>query len=213
GWMKTDYEQSGMTYDRPGLRIERLTESIDVVEGLFADGPFDYDGQHYKISGYDGLPKPVQKRPPLLLGGGGKRMLTLAAQRADIVGVTANLRSGEVGPDAIADSMGAAYDQKLEWVKAAAGDRFDDIEISSLTMAFMVTDDQAGSLAMVGEMFGQEPDIVAQSPAVLVGSIDEICETLQARRERWGFSYPVFQAETLADLDNMAQVVAKLAGT
>ena len=88
GWMNTDYEQSGIPKDPAGVRIERLEEALDILDGLFADGPFDYQGQHYTITGLDGLPKPLQKpRPPLIIGGGGKRVLSLAARRADIVGI------------------------------------------------------------------------------------------------------------------------------
>jgi probable F420-dependent oxidoreductase len=210
GWMRTDYERAGLSYDRPGTRIERLIEAIDVIEGLFGAGPFSYDGAHYRLDGLDGLPKPIQARPPLLIGGGGKRMLTFAARRADIVGVTANLRSGEVSKDAIDDSLGAAYDEKLTWVRAAAGDRFDDLELSSLAMVTSVTDDRAGMLDAIGEMFESTPDRVAESPAVLVGTTDEIAESLEERRDRWGFNYPVVQQDALEDF---APVVAKLHDT
>ena len=210
GWMQTDYDESGMTYDRPGVRIERMVESLDVIEGLFGAEPFSYDGEHYNISEMNGLPKPVQSRPPLLIGGGGKRMLGVAARRADIVGITANLRAGVVGPDAAADSMSDAYDQKVAWVKDAAGDRFDDIELSSLTMAFVATDDRAGSLEFVASMFDSTPELAGESPAVLVGSVGEMVEQLQTRRERWGFSYPVLQGD---DIDEMAAIIAELAGS
>ncbi len=210
GWMRTDYEAAGMPYERPGLRIERLEESIAVVRGLLGDGPFSFDGAHYSVTDMDGLPKPVQSPLPLLIGGGGKRMLGVAARNADIVGVTANLRSGEIGEDAIADSMPEAYDRKLEWVRDAAGDRFDDLDLSSLTMVSMVTDDREGALEGIAAMFGTTPDAVADSPATLVGSVDEIVESLQSRRERWGFNYPVLQGD---DLDALAAVAGRLNGT
>src|SRR5690606_30284150 len=77
GWMRTDYEQAGLPYDAAGTRIERLAEAIAVVKGALGPAPFDFTGAHYRITGYDGLPKPVQARPPLLLGGGARRMLSL----------------------------------------------------------------------------------------------------------------------------------------
>src|SRR5215203_1333818 len=106
GWMITDYEQLGMQYDSAGTRIERLAEAIDVIKGSFGEGAFTYDGKHYRIKGYDGLPKPVQQpRPPLLVGGGGPKVLRLAGREADIVGINPNLREGAVGPDAVKSSL------------------------------------------------------------------------------------------------------------
>ncbi len=211
GWMRTDYDGAGMIYDRPGIRIDRLTESLDVIRGLWAEGPLTFEGRHYRIDGLDGLPKPVQDLPKILIGGGGKRMLTLAAQHADIVGVTANLAGGAVDEDAIADSAPARYDQKIAWIREAAGDRFDDLELSSLSLSLSITDDRATMLAGVAQMFGMSEADVAETPAILVGSVDEICETLEARRDRWGFSYPVFQPDQ--DLDATGAIVARLAGT
>ena len=102
GWMISDYEQLGLAYDRPGVRIDRFVEGLAVLRGAMADGPFDFAGEHYRVTGYDGLPKPVQRpTPPILIGGGGRRMLTIAAQQADIVGVHGTLRAGVIGPDAV----------------------------------------------------------------------------------------------------------------
>src|SRR5690349_14783590 len=95
GWMTADYEKAGIPLDAPGVRISRLEESITILKGLFADGPFSFDGAHYHISELDGEPKPVQRPyPPFIIGGGGPRILAVAAREAAIVGVNALLRSG-----------------------------------------------------------------------------------------------------------------------
>lgn len=210
GWMRTDYEKAGLAYDRPGIRIDRLGESLTAIRGLFAEGEYTFDGEHYNITGLDGLPKPVNAMPPLIIGGGGRRMLTFAAQEADIVGITANLKAGEVGEDAIADSMGDRYDQKVAWVREAAGDRMADIELSCLTMALSVTDDTATMTEGIAALFGVTVEMIQDTPAVLIGSVDEVCETLQARRARWGFSYPVLQPGD--DWDAMVEIVRRLSG-
>ena len=76
GWMTADYDALGLPYDSPGVRIERLAEALAVVKGAWGDGPFDFEGEHYTITGYDALPKPVQQpRPPILVGGGGRKVL------------------------------------------------------------------------------------------------------------------------------------------
>jgi probable F420-dependent oxidoreductase len=214
GWMRTDYEQSGMTYDRPGIRIERMVESLEVIKKCWTGEAFDYDGEHYSIDGYEGYPKPFTPAgPKIIIGGGGPRMLRVAARHADIVGMTANLRAGEVGVDAFADSMSAAYDVKVAGVREAAGDRFDDLEFNSLTMSTSITDDSAGTLALFAELFSNTVDEVSQSPALLVGSPAQISETLQQRRERWGFNYVVVQQDGGQGMERFNEVIATLAGT
>ncbi|MFV2038797.1 MAG: TIGR03621 family F420-dependent LLM class oxidoreductase [Acidimicrobiales bacterium] len=211
GWMRTDYDQAGMSYDRPGQRIERMLESLAVIRGMFATGPFDFAGEHYTITAMEGWPKPVQASPPLLIGGGARRMLGVAAREADIVGVTANLSAGEVGADAIADITAERFDEKLTWVREAAGDRFDHIELNVLVMSTQVTDDRAAAIEGTAALFGMPPEAVAETPILLIGSTAEIVDTLLERRERWGFSYVIVQDHD--SIDALAPVVAELTGT
>src|SRR3954454_18343105 len=92
GWMTTDYEQSGIPKDRDGVRIAKMVEALDIYRGLWAPGPFSFKGEHYTIDGLDGPPKPVQQpHPPILIGGGGPKVLRIAAQHADIVGINPKL--------------------------------------------------------------------------------------------------------------------------
>jgi probable F420-dependent oxidoreductase len=211
GWMKSDYDQSGIQHDSAGVRISRMEEGITVLKGLFAEGPFSFEGAFYRITGLDGMPKPVQQpHPPFLIGGGGKRVLTIAGREADIVGVNPASVSGVV--DAAAAKSGGAEetDQKLEWVKAAAGDRYPELEINMLIFAAILTDDAAGTIAQMAPLFGLEPEGLEQYPHAWIGSIESICDDLQARRDRWDVSYLVVQGDAM---ETMAPVVAKLAGT
>jgi len=212
GWMTADYEKAGIPLDRPGIRIARLAESIGVLKGLFADGPFTFSGEHYRITDLDGMPKPVQRPcPPFLIGGGGKKILTLAAREAQIVGINANLRSG-VGesPETAQSLVPAATDQKLAWLREAAGPRFDDLEIQTLLGFVHVTDDAGGIAKAIAGSFGVSEDDALLAPATLVGSRDGIAELLERRRERWQMSYIVVPVEST---DTLAPVVARLAGT
>jgi len=214
GWMRTDYDQTGMTYDRPGLRIERMVESLQITKRCWQEGSFDFAGEHYQIDGYDGLPLPYTPGgPPVIIGGGGPRMLGVAAEHADIVAITANLRAGEVGADAISDSMPEAYDAKLARVGEVLGDRLDDTEINSLAMNTTITDDRDGALEFFAGMFGAPKEHVAQTPALIVGSVDEIVETLQERRDRWGFNYVVVQQNGGQGLERFNEVISTLAGS
>ncbi len=214
GWMRTDYEQAGLSYARPGVRIDRMVESLEIIKKCWAGGPFDYEGEHYRITGYDGYPAPHRPGgPPVIIGGGGPRMLGVAATHADIVGLTANLRAGEVGLDAIADSMPEAYDAKIGRVRDVAGERLEAIELSSLTLNVTITDDQEGTHAAFAEMFDTTPERVAQSPALLAGSPSQIAESLRVRRDRWGFNYVVVQQDGSQGLEAFSEVIAELAGS
>ena len=124
GWMSSDYDQAGMAYDAPGERIARLKEGLAVIKGLFADEPVAFDGKHYRVH-MNGLPKPIQRpHPPILIGGGGKRVLSYAAREADIVGVNFTLTEGVVNRAVMTTGSAAATAEKMAWIREAAGPRF-----------------------------------------------------------------------------------------
>jgi probable F420-dependent oxidoreductase len=212
GWMTVDYEKAGMQLDSPGVRIARLAESIAVLKGLLADGPFSFSGEHYTITELDGQPKPVQRpHPPFLIGGGGPKILALAAREAQIVGINAFLKSGEgTSPEAAQSLIPAATDQKLTWLKDAAGDRFDELELQSLIGFVHVTEDATSITEAIAKSFGVSPDDAVLAPATLVGSLEQMIEILERRRERWNMSYVVIPDDAV---DALAPVVARLAGT
>jgi alkanesulfonate monooxygenase SsuD/methylene tetrahydromethanopterin reductase-like flavin-dependent oxidoreductase (luciferase family) len=211
--MKSDYDQSGIPMDAPGVRVSRMEEGIAVIKGCFAPGPFSFSGEHYAIDGYDGLPKPAQSPPPFLIGGGAKRVLSIAAREAQIVGINPSIHSGEADAAAARNGAASETDQKLQWVKDAAGDGYADLEINILQFATIVTDDRKGTAEMMAPLFGLPPDELETYPHACIGTIDEIAESLQARRERWDSSYIVFQGFDGATMEAMAPLVAKLRGT
>jgi probable F420-dependent oxidoreductase len=211
GWMRTDYDQSGIAYDEPKVRIDRMIEAVSVIRGCMAPGPFSFSGTHYRITDYDGLPKPVQQpHPPLLIGGGGPRMLRYAAREADIVGINPTLTAGAVGPEAIANMTAEAVDEKVAIVREAGAHRIDAIEFNVRAFLVNVTDDRAGAVEMLTGAMGMSADMVHNSPFALIGPPSQLVEDLLARRERWGFSYVIVGGE---DVDKFAPVVAALAGT
>ncbi len=210
GWMTSDYDQSGIPMEAAKVRVDRMEEAVAVLKGCFAPGPFSYQGEHYTITGYEGHPTPVQTpHPPLLIGGGMKRVLSFAAREAQIIGVNPTIPNGQVDADAARTGTAAETDRKLGWIRAAAGDRFDEIELNALHFATVVTDDRQGMIDMMAPLFGIPPEEVADYPHALIGTVDEICADLEARRERWGFSYVVVQADAA---EAFAPVVARLAG-
>ena len=211
GWMISDYEQSGIPYDEPAVRVDRFEEGLAVIKGLLGPDPVTFEGTHYRITAMDGLPKPIQQPgPPILIGGGLKRMLTLAGRHADIVGINPTIPNGAVDADAARSGLAAVTDQKLEWVKAGAGDRYGDLEINLLNYACIVTDDREQVAQDFAPLFGIAPEDLLEFPHALVGSVEQICESIEANRERFDASYIVVQRDAM---EAMAPVVARLTGT
>ncbi|HZN14455.1 MAG TPA: TIGR03621 family F420-dependent LLM class oxidoreductase [Acidimicrobiales bacterium] len=210
GWMRTDYEQSGIPYDAPGVRIDRLTEALAIMKAMWSEGSATFEGKHYTVKDAQGAPRPyTSPHPPIVIGGGGKRVLSLAAREANIVGVTANARSGEMGADAAQTAKAEFFKQRLQWIKDAAGDRFDDIEIQSLTFIMQVTEDRESVFENIAPLFGFTLEEAREVPLALVGTLDQICEILEQRREEYGTSYITVQDAALHDF---APVVERLAG-
>jgi probable F420-dependent oxidoreductase len=212
GWMLTDYEAAGLRYDHPALRVDRFEEAVRVVQGLLrTDGPFSFHGEHYEVLGHTLTPRPVQRPgPPLIIGGGGRRVLTFAAQHADIVSINVNLHAGTGGVETAADATPERTRTKVAWVKEAAGDRFDDLELNSLIGFVMITDDAAGLAAQMAPAFGIDPADALHVPLALIGTLDEMTEELEWRRAEYGISYWSIESDSW---ETLGPVVSKLAGT
>jgi probable F420-dependent oxidoreductase len=211
GWMTSDYEQSGIEADTAGTRISRMAESLAVLKALWSTGEATYQGEHYHVSGAIGAPTPVQRpHPPIIIGGGGQRVLGIAAREADIVGVNPSLAAGYIGPEVLETTSAEYYHRRMAWVTQAAGARFDQLELQCLTFLVQVVPDRDEAISRLATMMSVTPEQVSGSPIALIGTTDQIVETLLRRREEFGFSYIVVHE---AELDAMAPVVARLAGT
>lgn len=211
GWMTTDYERSGIELDPAAVRIDRLAEAVTVLKGLFAGEPFSFEGEHYRLSELVGTPRPVQRpHPPLIIGGGGPRLLGLAAREADIVGINPNLRSGQVDQATARDGIAATTDGKVARVREAAGERYDDLELNFLVFACVLTEDRPGTLEAFASAFGLSPDELADFPHAWIGTEDEICEQIDQARRRWDTSYFVVQGPEA--MRAAAPIVARLGG-
>jgi probable F420-dependent oxidoreductase len=216
GWLLSDYQAASIPYAAPGVRVARLDESIQILKGLFAPPPFNFTGRHYGITMLDGLPKPVQRPHPLLLvGGGRKRVLSIAGRHADIAGINPSLEAGGVTPAVVLDMTARRVAQKLAWVREAAvacGRPVEDIEIQMSLLVCRVTgsagkaEEAVSSLASSASI---DPAALQQSPAVLSGSLEQCVEKLQEIRERFGISY----VNLGGNMEAAASIVRRLAGT
>lgn len=213
GWMHADYERAGLTFDPAGVRVERLAEALDVLEGLWSGEPFTFSGTHYQLRGLAGRPRPVQRpHPPVLVGGSGTRVLTLAGARADIVGLNVNLRAGHLGPEMASSATRTATEHKLEVVRAAAAGRAvaPELQVYVHVVAVGKHGDATGAgLAGAAAALGLDEAEAARSPHALVGTVDDVVDGLEERRAALGISYVSVSA---AAIDAMAPVVARLVG-
>ncbi len=211
GWLATDYEQTGIPFDPPGTRIERMAEALQIIKAFFAGGSVSFTGKHYKIAGVEAMPSAVQKpHPPIILGGGGRRMLRLAAREADIVSINYKLSEGRINRKLISTGQADATDEKLGWIKEAAADRLSEIELSVSIFVANVTDDRDALAAAMASGSGSEPSAVLETPHFLIGTVEQMIEDLQARRERYGISYVIVPGEVAQSL---APIVTRLTGT
>ncbi|HEY5010393.1 MAG TPA: TIGR03621 family F420-dependent LLM class oxidoreductase [Acidimicrobiales bacterium] len=208
GWLHSDYDEAGIDYREARVRVDRLAESLTILKSLWVDGEANFEGEHYTVLGAHCDPRP-SAAPRLIVGGGSKRILSLAAERADTVGINTSLASGEKGGDVASQATFDHYDKCVGWIREAAGDRFASLELQIAAVAAMVVETRRAALRSA-TMLGFPGEEALDLPVLLIGTVDELCERLMERRERWGFSNVVVPDHALRAF---APVVARLAGT
>lgn len=211
GHMQSEYEQAGLGFDNGGTRVDRLAEAVAVIKGLLSDEHPTFAGRHYRITGHTIHPLPVQRpRPPIAVSGNGRRLLTLAAREADIVGLSGiTFRRGGTAPD-LSGWKVSGVDDRIQLVREVSGERYAGVELNVLVQRVLVVDDRRRAAEELARRWNQlSPDQILDSPYVLIGTENQMIEDLQARRERWGMSYfSIFEPYMSA----FAPVVARLAG-
>lgn len=211
GWLEADHSTIGQDFLPAGARIDRLDEAIDVLRACWAGPVANYEGRYFSLRDAPNDPLPAQAGgPPVLVGGGGKRVLSLAARKADIVSLVPNMSAGRVGRESAANATGAATSEKLAWVRDAAGDRMARIELHTNLTNVFVTDDRHPTMEKVARGYGlSNPQDALDIPHVLIGTVSQCVDQLLQRRESTGIShYTVFEA----NLDAFAPVLAEIKG-
>jgi probable F420-dependent oxidoreductase len=211
GWHRPEYEQIGLPFDRAGVRINRLQEALRIIKQFFTKESVTFAGSHYSVTDLKAFPKPVQRPyPPILMGGGGKRLLTLAGQEADIIGL--HLKVNDDGTVDASERTEAALAQKVEWVRQAAGERFAAVELNLLIGRVILSEDQqqaAEQYIRQSEQAGVTVEQILANPYMLIGNIEQLTERIQGLREQFGISYLVLDADYM---ETLAPVVARLTG-
>ncbi len=208
GGIAEDYIQVGISFDRPGVRVSRFAEALSLIKRFFTEETVTFSGQYYQVTELQGHPNPQQRpHPPLYIGGGSKRMLSLAAREADCVGITA--RSTPKGVD-WASATHEANLEKMAWIREAAGERFEQLEIGTPIFVVIPTEDRQGTAQHLASRLGLTPEQCLSCTHILIGTIDQMVEDLLRRREDYGMSS---LAVIEAGIEAFAPVLARLSGT
>ena len=210
GWVAAEYEAMGITLDRPGIRIERLEAVADLVRRFLAGESLDIRSEYVTAFDFDANPvSPQPGGPKLMIGGGAPRILGMAGRIADIISINLNNKAGTLKGPGVVNATAEATLEKVGWIRDGAGDRFDDIELEIPAYFTKVTDKAEETIQSMASMFGMDPEVFRHHPHALIGSVDHIAETVQARREQYGISY-ISVGGKAADF---APVVERLSGT
>jgi probable F420-dependent oxidoreductase len=207
GWKREDYEMTGLQFDSPSVRVDRAIESVQIIKRLFTEKTVSFAGTHYTVTELVAWPHPVQRpHPPILIGAGSKKLLSTGGREADIVGLVPRARGGTLD---FGDASHTATERKIAWVREAAGERFDAIEINTLVFGCVVTDRREEAAAQLAAGWGMAPEDVLNSVHFLVGTVPQMVEEVQQWRETFGISYITVFPNLM---DVFAPVVAQLAG-
>lgn len=208
GWHRPEYEQIGLDFANAGTRISRLEEALHIIRQFFTEEMVTFSGNHYTVTNLKAFPRPLQRpHPPFFLGGGGKKVLSLAGREADIIGL--HLRVNDDGTVGASERTGEALAQKVEWVRQAAGERFPAIEFNMLVGGVIVTNDRQRAAEEHARVVGRPVEQILANPYLLIGSVEQIIEQIQRQREQFGISYLVIGDE---HIEAFEPVVAHLAG-
>ena len=209
GWVRSEYEAMGIPMLSPGKRINKMVETLDLIRQHYSGEQIELQGEHLQISGFSGVPS-THSVPPVMIGGGAKRVLGIAGREADIVSINFNNSAGKIGPEGVGSGTSAGTLQKIQWIKDGAGERFKDIEIE-IAAYFTVVTDHADDVANdFAKLFGLTAEEILNHPHCLIGPVEQIIESLQKRREEFGINYVTFSGPVV---DEVAPIVEALSGS
>jgi probable F420-dependent oxidoreductase len=210
GWSEVEYTAMGLDFEQPGRRIAKLAEVVSFIKAHWQGDELDWSGDFVQVHGYAGRPRPLQRpHPPIMIGGGGQRVLSLAGREADIVSISS---VPFVARDADGLDPQAVAGRRISFVRDAAGERFGALDVESSPYFTQITDDPETALAGLAEVAkstGIAIELLRDHPNVLVGSVESVVETLHSRREKLGINYVTVQQ---SQIESFAPVVALLHG-
>jgi probable F420-dependent oxidoreductase len=207
GWSQDEYSALGIAFDRPGRRIAKLKEVVTLIKAHASGEIFTCTGEFVNVGGYAGRPVPVQRpHPPIMIGGGGQRVLSFAAREADIVSISSVpfVARNDDGLDPAAEAA-----RRIGYVRSAAGERLARLDVESSPFFTKITDDTDSAFDKLSASMGISTDVLREHPNVLIGSAEAIAETLELRRQAFGVNYVTVQQ---SQIESFAPIAARLAG-
>lgn len=208
GWHSGDYRAVGLPFDPAGTRVARLSEALDVIGSFFTDPTVDFAGEFYRVENMEALPRCVQlPGPPILMGAGGPVMLDLAGRKADVVGIHATMQHDDVGR-AVDDLRAESITGKINRVRAAAAAAGRPMPRLQFTCYHVrLTDGPTpGARSSWAQAIEAHGDVLAGSPAVLVGTADECAQNIRRYSAEYGITY----WHLGQDVDSAARIIAAL---
>jgi probable F420-dependent oxidoreductase len=209
GWVRAEYEAMGIPMERPGIRIDRMVETLNLIRQHYGGEQIELEGKHIQASGFSGAPT-TGATPPIMIGGGSQRILGIAGREADIVSINFDNSAGKIGANGVGSGTNSGTHQKIDWIRAGAGDRFDDLDIEIAAYFTVVTDHPEAVQEEFAKMFGLEASEIANHPHCLIGPVGELIEKIQQRREEFGINYVTFSGSAV---DDVSSIIGALAGT
>jgi len=212
GWDELEYDNAGIMFDRPGRRIERLEEALKIIRGMWTQEKTSFDGRHYRINDIDRAGDlPEGEHPKIIVGGGGKKVLSVAGRHADIVGINISVPDGNLA-DAIKRQSVDRVMKQIGWTEAAAVDHgrdLDDIELQMHVPWVKITDDPGSAYKEMADAYGITVDEAVACPNILFGSSSEIVSRLKELREFTGIGYYSFGLNDAESINEFAKSVIR----
>ncbi len=205
GHTPQEYAATGIERSSAAIRKQRLRDSVELLRALLDGDTVDHAGEHYRIARAQ-VRRSTQDHLPILVGGNGASLLGHAGAHADIIGLQGLGRTHADGHRHDVDWRRSRLEDQLRQIRDGAGDRYDDLELNALVQVVQLTDDRDAALAKICERVdGLTMDDAAETPYLLVGTVDEIVDQMVTCNERWGINY-----FAVRELDEFAPVLAAL---
>jgi probable F420-dependent oxidoreductase len=194
GHMKWEFDAAGIPWVPLRDRIDAVAATVDALEVVFSQGGYPQRRELEALTGRRPL-QPVQRQglngtgPPLIIGGTGDRILSLAAARADIVALGGLMQAPGQPPGTFVLLTAAQADERIAYIRAQAGARADELELHALIQLVVVTPDRRAAAEKAAADLELTPEEALETPFALLGTEREIADQLLERRERYGISY------------------------
>jgi probable F420-dependent oxidoreductase len=217
GWLKKDFQKAGLRFDSANKRIDRLEEGLMIIKSLWTNEKTDFHGKYFDISDAERtVDLPEGERPKILIGGGGRKILSMAGRQADIVSIIPRMSKSSFTNEERARTFKELEPgrilEKIGWIRRSAekaGRNPDEIELGMTTFETSVTENSERKNREIAERWGMSLEEVEKSPKFLIGTPSEIIDKLKQIREETGISYIVLR-ERGGDIFEFSEVMKPL---